>query len=120
MIPKDSGFKKKHADRMSPVAFRKAVWDRDGGRCRATGQRLERGQGDVAHLKCRRVRPDWKTDPDRAILLSAEMHRLSDARGNNRLTLADLDTGLAPEDARKLIRFTLRDRDGRVVWSVVR
>ena len=104
-------------------AFRDAVWEREQARDRATGQILSRVhsssfvRGEVCHLKGRRVAPELKYNPRNAILLSAEHHRLSDGRGNNRLKLTDPLTGDKATDAFQPITFTLYDRQGNVIWS---
>lgn len=101
--------------------FREQVWHDANGLDRFTGRLLHKvhvdpdKQGQVCHLKGRRVMPEWKTDPNRAILLSDTNHRLSDARGNNRLKLTDPETGEPATDARKPIKFTLFDREGFVI-----
>lgn len=113
----------KHAGRLTPSQFRSAVWRRDKGRDRATGMVLSKEhanpkrRGQVCHFRGRRVMPEWKTDPDRAILLSDESHRLSDARGWNLLKLTDPETGEPADDGTKKIRFTLYDRAGTLQWT---
>lgn len=125
-FPKRSSFGPKHPDRLTPEQFRARVWERDGGRDRATGQILYKEhasafcRGQVCHLKGRRVRPEWKVDPDRAVLLSDENHQLSDARGGRLLRLTDPVTGEPATDASKPIRFTRVDRNGFVMWSRIR
>ena len=114
---------RKHLDRLTPAEFRAAVWARDGGRDRATGQSVSKSDcswdrlGEVAHLYGRNVRPEWATDPDRALLLSHVMHILSDGRGGYRLKLYDPLTGERATDASKPIEFTLYDRAGRILWN---
>lgn len=116
----------KHPDRLSPKHFRDAVWTRDKGFSRASGQLLVRGdpsmtvRGEVCHLRGRNVMPEWATDPDRAILLSAFEHWLSDGRGGRLLRFYDPQTSEPATDATKPIAFVLRDRQGRTVWSRVR
>ena len=125
LSPKTQTSRRKHVDRLTPEAFRRQVWIRDRGRDRVTGQILERvhvdpaRRGQVAHLKGRRVRPEWLTDPDRAVLLSDSHHILSDARGNNRLKMTDPQTGEPATDGTKPIRFTLYDKEGRIQWTTV-
>lgn len=121
--------RKRDRDKQSE-AFRDAIWERDGGKDRATGKPVWRSlegsiheRGDVAHLKCRRVMPEWKTDVRRGLLLSAFSHILSDHRGGNLLKMTDPETGEPATDAGektpKPIRFTLFDRQGNVKWSRV-
>lgn len=125
-FPKTSVNRGKHPERLSPKAFRDRVWRRDRSRSRASGLRLERGhssmtlRGEVCHLKGRRVRPEWLTDPDHAILLSAFEHWLSDGRGGRLLRFYDPQTSEPATDATKPISFVLRDRQGKVLWSRVR
>ena len=109
---------------MSPAQFRDAVWARDGGVDRATGQPLSRTDcswdrhGDVCHLFGRRVKPEWATDPDRAILMSRKNHMLSDGRGGSRLKILDAETGLRPLDATRRLRFICYDRDHEtILWT---
>jgi hypothetical protein len=127
VIPKHNpAHKGKHAGRLTPAQFRAAVWLRDSGRDRATGEPLSKTDpspdrlGQVCHLRGRRVMPEWATDPARALLLSDTNHRLSDARGGKLLTLTDPETGEPAEDASRPICFTLRRWDGTVVWRRTR
>ena len=109
---------------MSPAQFRAAVWSRDKGLDRATGQPLSKTdpswhvRGDVCHLYSRRVRPEWATDPARAILMSRTNHILSDGRGVYRLKILDAETGERAEDATRRLRFVCYDRDlVTVLWT---
>lgn len=121
--PKRLRSRGKHADRLTPEQFRDWVWLRDRECDRATGQHLFRShsdanfRGQVAHLKGRRVRPEWLTDPNHAILLSDSNHQLSDARGGRLLRLTDPETGEPATDGTKPIRFTRIDREGKTLWS---
>ncbi len=125
-FPKRTTNNGKHAERLTEKQFRDAVWIRDEGKDRATGLPLVRGaatwdtEGQVCHLKARRVMPEWARDPDRAILLSARNHMFSDARGQCRLKLTDPETGEPATDARKPIRFTMYDKEGLPLWTSVR
>ena len=125
-IPKNGLNAGKHPDRLSPEAFRDAVWLRDHGRSRASGLQLFRNhdsmtlRGEVCHLKGRRVMPEWATDPARALLLSGHEHWLSDGRGGRLLRLYDPETMDPATDASKPILFVLKDRHGRVVWERTR
>jgi hypothetical protein len=99
-------------------AFRKEVWRLHANLDRATGQYLKKQaidpeqRGEVAHLKGRRVRPEWKTDPQRAILLSAFHHALSHRVGlTGRKLLEFIGT-----DSRKPITFIRRDLYGTELW----
>ncbi len=115
----------KHSERLTTAQFRSAVWLRDQGRDRATGALVGKGSdrwqrnGEVAHLKCRRVMPEWKTDPDRAVLLSGLSHWQSDHRGGRLLKIVDAETGEPATDARRKLRFTLYAKDGSVVRTHV-
>ena len=114
---------RKHPDRLTPAQFRAAVWERDRGLDRATGEPLSKTDpdwhhlGNVCHLYGRNVKPEWATDPDRALLLSFINHILSDGRGGYRLTMCDPETGERAEDASKPIRFTLYDKEGHILWT---
>ena len=114
---------RKHLDRLTPARFREAVWARDAGRDRATGDLLDKlgldwtRMGEVCHLFGRNVRPEWATDPDRAVLLSCANHILSDGRGGYRLRMCDPVTGARADDASKPIRFTLYDKEGHILWT---
>ena len=126
-IPKESVNAGKHPDRLTAEAFRDEVWRRAAGRSRLTGNRLFRrrdvptiSRGEVCHLKCRRVRPEWITDPNHAILLSAEEHRLSDHRGGRLLWILDPETKDPATDATKPILFVMRTVDGRILWERLR
>lgn len=61
-------------------AFRKAVWARDEGFCRACGVKVKRTvlpepyQGHVHHRHGRRVRPEDRFKVGRAVLLCAICH----------------------------------------------
>lgn len=60
--------------------FRRAVWLRDGGKCRHCGRKVARTmtlsaeQGHVHHRHGRRVRPEDRFNPDMAVLLCATCH----------------------------------------------
>lgn len=114
--------------------FRNAVWERDKHRSRATGQPLVRRydptitweqRGEVCHLAAKGAHPAQKYDPSNAILLSAQQHFLSDARGNHRLLILDPETGEKATDAGtiecpKPILFVMRDKQGRELWRRTR
>lgn len=100
--------------------LRKACWDRDGGKSRASGVPLLRShvdprkRGQVAHLTARSTNPGEKRDLRRVVLLSAEEHELSDARtapgGKPLLTIKGTD-------GNKAVTFTMHDPTGRVLWT---
>jgi hypothetical protein len=112
---------KKHRRLSADRRFRDAVWAKSEGIDRSTGRPVYRvhaddaKRGQVCHLKGRRVMPEWKRDPNRAIVMSDAQHQLSDARGGHRLKLTDPETGEPATDARKPIKFTLFDKDGFVL-----
>lgn len=114
---KTKKYRRLNADRR----FRDAVWAKADGVDRSTGRPVYRvhadadKRGQVCHLKGRRVRPEWKRDPNRAIVMSDTQHQLSDARGGRRLKLTDPETSEPATDARKPIKFTLYDNDGSVI-----
>jgi hypothetical protein len=123
---KGAAKRKKRTRRLSAERhFRSLVWSLGGGVDRFTGQLLfiahadPNKRGQVCHLKGRRVMPEWRLDPNRAVLLSDANHQLSDARGNHRLKLTDPETGEPATDARKPIKFTLRDKDGFVIRECI-
>lgn len=99
-----------------------AVWERDKGICRATGRPLVKAspvaakRGEVAHLPSatRSTNPATKNDPAKCVLLSAEIHALSDARtaGAKGLPLVEI----IGTDAREAITFIRRNERGRVLW----
>jgi len=61
--------------------------------------------------------PEWLTDPDHAILLSAENHWWSDGRGGYLLKMLDPKTGEPATDATKPIRFIRSTRSGQILWQ---
>lgn len=103
------------------ASFRAAVWMRDAGLDRVTGQPLTKDaedwtrRGEVCHLQGRGPHPNLKYNAENGILMSAFHHWLSDGRGGKLLKLTDPETGLPAIDARKKIRFTLYERDGTTV-----
>lgn len=94
---------------------RDAVWKREKNLDRATGKPLTRGavnpdeRGEVHHLKGRRVKPEWRTDPRHQVLLSATLHQLSEARGGKLLQIVGTD-------AVKALTFIRRDAKGKELW----
>jgi len=121
--PKRTGLSKKekrareHARRR---ALRDRIWERDGGRSRASGSILQRGhaidvlRGEVCHVQSRGSEPSRSMDPTNCLLMSAWEHALSDARGGYRLKLTDPLTGEPALDATKRIKFTLFRKDGTI------
>lgn len=132
-FPKAKTAARKRAEQLDDAtrdkAFRDAVWARDAGRDRATGAPLVKAlpnsdvpaerRGEVCHLRGRRVMPEWRYDPARAILLSAQHHELSDARGGRLLRIVDAK-GLPATDATKPLTFIRLDRAGRELWRRTR
>jgi len=76
---------RKDDDQDRQASARAEVWKRDQGRDRATGQPLSKTdldpdcRGECAHLRGRRVMPEWKYDSCRQVLLSVANHRLMHA-----------------------------------------
>ena len=109
---------------LSEQACRDRVWERDESKCRATGQWLNRqnGDGEVHHLRGRNVMPEWKRLPEKQILLGREMHRLATGViGGKLLLLRDPDHPTEPaSDATKPILFIRVDRRGSELWRRVR
>lgn len=96
------------------------VWERDGGKSRASGKPVLRAhpdaskRGEVAHLRARSTDPAKKYHPANNVLLTAEEHALSDARtapGGKALL------EIKGTNANKALTFTRRDTRGRVVWT---
>lgn len=95
-------------------AFRDAVWARDKGRSRASGQSLLRGginwkrRGEVHHCIPRSVEPHNKFDPSRGILLSREEHAMAETccPGDPAKCLLDID---GPSDLSQPQLFIWRD-----------
>lgn len=103
--------------------FRGAVWLRDGGVDRATGQPLEHESGaydtcgQVCHLRGRGAYPELKYEPSNAVLMSSRNHIHSDARGGRLLRLTDPETGEPAVDGSKPIRFSMYDKAGTLLWT---
>ena len=108
------------------ATFVRQVWARDGGRNRANGEPLSKHDdrwrylGNVCHLVTKGAHPEWRLIVANGVLLSHEYHRLSDARGNNRLLLLDPESGERATDANRKILFVMRDLKGTVLWQRVR
>ena len=113
-------------DRAAEDRFRREVWIRDKGLDRATGRPLERSsdnphvKGEVCHLKPKGPYPELRHVVSNAVLMSAENHRQSDARGGKKLQLIDPKTGEPATDASKPILFRMCDRRGVVLWSRIK
>lgn len=71
---------KQKRDRRSQ-AFRQAVWQRDGGRCRHCGRLVRRtlelvpDRGEVHHRQTRGAHPDRRYDVANGVLLCAVCHQ---------------------------------------------
>ncbi len=106
-------------------AFRLAVWTRDQGMDRATGQPLFQtaphmtSRGNCCHLESKGSTPERKYDVANAVLMSELNHILSDHRGGRLLRLTDPETGEPATDASKLIKFTMYTTAGKVLWMRV-
>lgn len=102
-------------------AFRADVWQRDRHRSRVTGQPLSKSdrdwryRGEVCHLRTRGAHPELRTVVSNALLMSAEEHWLSDARGGRALRLYDPVTLAPATDANRPILFVLKDREGHIL-----
>lgn len=125
-IPKSSPQQSKHPERLTEAQFRAAVWRRDHGRSRVTGEPLSKSDdnwrflGQVCHLKTKGAHPALKYDPDNAILMSAQEHWLSDHRGGRLLRLYDAETNEPATSAARKILFVRLDQRGTVLWTRVR
>jgi hypothetical protein len=79
----------------------KEVDSRDGGKCWVTGRMTLKSSPDARnlrerhHLRGRRVKPEWRHDPDRIITVTKEAHDL--------ITLGKID--VEGDDARRPIFF---------------
>jgi hypothetical protein len=110
---------KRTAKAKAEDAFKEAVWKRDGGISRASGKPVyhahtdPRQRGEVAHLSARSTKPEAKWKPENGILLTAEEHKLSDARTAGGTVLLEI----RGTDARKALTFVRRDRNGKVLWK---
>lgn len=112
----------------SPAKCREIVWERDQRTCRCCGDPVEpdgfRPQfiGQVHHLKGRRVAPEWKTDPDRQILVCLWSHRLiTGVWGGKLIRLMDPDDPTMPAvDATKKILWVRKDKNGVELWRMIR
>ena len=106
---------KKHERDRADEIFRAAVWARDKGRDRATGQPLAKQspdsekRGEVHHLGGRNVKPEWRTDPKRGVLLSAFHHELANTLGGKLLKIVGTD-------ANKPLTFIRYDARGNELW----
>lgn len=112
---------KKAKQKSADDVCRDQVWERDQAVSRASGTPLERSHEDAnrrgqwCHLFGRNARPEWRTDPDRQLLLSDAEHQLSDARGGNLLKILDPKTGERATDASRTVLFVWVDIKGREV-----
>lgn len=102
------------------LEFREGVWARDEKHSRASGRYLVRAhvdpnrRGEVAHLQFRSTHPDKKRDVRAGVLLSAEEHRVSDARTANAGGRALLH--IHGTNANRKLVFVMHDSDGHVLW----
>lgn len=116
---------KKAAAKSAEDKCRDAVWHRDKSHSRASGKPLKRGganpdtRGEWCHLAGRRVKPEWKLDPKRSLLMSATEHQLSDSRGGHLLKLLDPKTLKPATRADQPILFVRYEMDGRELWRRV-
>lgn len=124
VAPKGSAVLERRAKRAvkksSEERCKDAVWDRDGGKSRASGKPVLRAhvdmrkRGEVAHIAAKSTNPAKRYLRANNVLLTAEEHALSDARtapgGKALLTIKG-------RNANKALTFTMRDSRGRVVWT---
>lgn len=104
-------------DSVAEKKFLAAIWLRDRGRDRCTGQRLERltddwnRLGDVAHILAKSTSPQLRYATSNACLLSRASHILSDGRGGYLLKIEG--------DADGELTFRRYARDGTLLWTRV-
>lgn len=98
-------------------AFREAIWRREDGRDRATGERLYRPGtddwrylGDVCHIQPVGAHPDRRYDLGNAILLSRWHHIQSDGRGGYKLKIVGTD-------ANGPLTFRMTNAYGETIWE---
>jgi hypothetical protein len=109
---------RKKAKKANEETFRKAVWERDRHRCRATGKPLARSGsdyekvGEVHHCLKRSTAPELIYEPTNGILLSKFMHRLAETEcpGDPSHCLLDI---VGPDDRGEKQVFIFRDKDGK-------
>lgn len=101
-------------------AFRKAVWNRDHGRCRATGATLLKSGttdwqklGEVDHSIPRSLAPERVYDVENGLLLMKLLNRLRKVACPRAPEYRMFDyTG--PDDRGELQTFVWRDKDGAI------
>lgn len=102
-------------------AFRRAVWERDKGRSRATGKPLVKSGtmdwarlGEVDHAYPRSTSPDRIYDVSNGILLSKEENRLRKVACLHapEFRMFSYD---GPDDRGKEQRFIWRNEDGKII-----
>ena len=111
--------KAKAAKKLNAETFRKAVWKRDGGKCRATGVPLSKSGldphrvGECDHTLLRSTHPERVYDSTNGVLLSKFLNRLRKVacRNNPQFRMFDYD---GDSDRGKPQTFTWRDDDGNI------
>lgn len=99
--------------------FRKAVWTRDKGRCRATGVALaksgldDKQVGEVDHALLRSTAPDKVFDVENGVLLQKFLNRLR-KRSCVRAPQFRYFDYTGPADRGKPQKFVWRDDDGKI------
>lgn len=116
VIAKDAQRKAKKAN---GETFRKAVWDRDKGICRATRVPLSKSGpdphrvGEVDHVLNRSTHPDRIYDVSNGILISRYLNHLK-KRACPRAPEFFMFSITGPEDRGETQTFTWRDLDGKI------
>lgn len=101
-------------------AFRDAVWKRDGGKCRATGQPLGKSGlddtkvGEVDHALLRSTTPDQVFNVTNGILIAKRWNRLRKAVCVRAPEFKYFDYR-GPTDRGQPQHFLWRDDDGKVI-----
>jgi len=102
-------------------AFRDAVWTRDGGRCRATGDPLVRSGttdakqlGEVDHAIPRSLAPERIFDTSNGLLISKHLNRLRKVACPEAPEHRMFDYS-GPDDRAKPQVFVWRDKSGKVI-----
>jgi 5-methylcytosine-specific restriction endonuclease McrA len=110
---------RRDAKKQNAETFRKAVWARDKGKCRATGVKLSHSGsdphtvGEVDHAIPRSLAPERIYDTTNGILISKYLNRLRKAVCPE-APEHHLFSYTGPDDRGELQTFTWRNRDGSV------
>lgn len=121
IVPRIIEREKKKADKkQNAETFRKAVWRRDGGKCRATKKHLAKSGlddlvvGEVDHVIDRSLAPDRVYDVSNGILIAKRLNRLKKV-ACLRAPEFRMFSIVGPDDRAKRQRFLWRDEDGKVI-----